>query len=477
MQLRLPNYEARFQKEFEANRAFVVTSDEAISRKLEVRTGGIFDKNLGDVYRTDQDLREYSCTCGVTRGRFYENKNCPECGDPVSETYGADFKRFGWIDIEPYRILTPVAYQLVGKIVGKRTGKLNRILEYNPDYNIDGMVKDRDLNSVDGIGILEFQKRFFEILTPLAAKSGKEDILQFLKENFHCIFTSKIPLLNTFLRPIYISDSQNILSFDSINKSYMKIVRAAKMIKRYKKPSKIVIKSLQIIQTTWGDDLYQTIITTKLSGKEKLIRSQIVGTRMSYSSRMVITSLVDENTAFDSCSVSYKGFLELYTLEILNCMRRGIGSEKFVFNTEFQNLKYLNKVKYSSSFDPDVYAIMDFLVKNHRDGLYVLINRNPTLEFGSIQCFRIMNVDPDPKKLVLKIPLNSLNAMNADFDGDTLNVYALKEKRVAEEFRRKFSTRALTVDRTGDDLYNSDFGLLKDELTNLWSLMEPLQTF
>ena len=75
------------------------------------------------------------------------------------------------------------------------------------------------------------------------------------------------------------------------------------------------------------------------------------------------------------------------------------------------------------------------------------------------------------------IGINKSNAdrlSGADFDGDTLSVYSIKERCVAEEFSAGFNPRNLILNKTSShEIYNSQFGLPKDLCIFLYSFVPP----
>ena len=85
----------------------------------------------------------------------------------------------------------------------------------------------------------------------------------------------------------------------------------------------------------------------------------------------------------DHIVLNYKQFIEIYTLQIINCMMRGIGDIKFKYMTIYELLTYLKTAKYSDKIDEAIYTICEFLIKNHKQGLWVVLNRNPTMDLGS----------------------------------------------------------------------------------------------
>lgn len=64
--------------------------------------------------------------------------------------------------------------------------------------------------------------------------------------------------------------------------------------------------------------------------------------------------------------------------------------------------------------DQRVCEILDALIHNNPEGLQVLINRNPTINYGSIlQMYAIGYTDT----LTMSVPLQILKLLAADFDG------------------------------------------------------------
>jgi len=120
---------------------------------------------------------------------------------------------------------------------------------------------------------------------------------------------------------------------------------------------------------------------------------------------------------------------------------------------------------------------MDYLIKKHADGLWVLINRNPTLSLGSTQTLKIVHVIKDVKSMVLRVPASLLRPMGGDHDGDVLNTYSFKEKCVAEAFKDAFAPSSLVIDKTGANLLNDEFNIFKDVETGLWGFTTPYKEF
>ena len=92
---------------------------------------------------------------------------------------------------------------------------------------------------------------------------------------------------------------------------------------------------------------------------------------------------------------------------------------------------------------------------------------NVTINYGSILCMKIKDVNPDMNDFTLSIPILVLTGLNADFDGDILNIVLLTSKKLKKEFNRVFNPKYnMFVSRT-DGMYNNDYGLLKDQIIGL----------
>ena len=77
---------------------------------------------------------------------------------------------------------------------------------------------------------------------------------------------------------------------------------------------------------------------------------------------------------------------------------------------------YKKWYKAQIQFSQIVYDIIDGLIKDSEEGLPVIINRNPTINYGSVLSMKCIGINKD---FTMSIPLAILKKMGADFDGDT----------------------------------------------------------
>ena len=90
-----------------------------------------------------------------------------------------------------------------------------------------------------------------------------------------------------------------------------------------------------------------------------------------------------------------------------------------------------------------------------------------TINYGSMLCVNIVDVSRELDCYTMKLPIQILTELNADFDGDILNIISLKSKDLKKEFRKAYNPRDnMFISRT-DGQYNRAYGLLKDQLIGL----------
>jgi DNA-directed RNA polymerase subunit beta' len=143
-------------------------------------------------------------------------------------------------------------------------------------------------------------------------------------------------------------------------------------------------------------------ISDMLKGKQGRFRQNLLGKRVDYSGRSVIT--VGPDLKMWQCGLPTKMALELFKPFIM---------KKLVDKDVVYNIKKAKILVEQET--PEVFAILDEVVKEHP----ILLNRAPTLHRLGIQAFEPVLVEGKA------IKLNPLvcHAFNADFDGDQMAVH------------------------------------------------------
>ena len=415
------NADAQYYYELEHKQAVKIIKRESLSfskKVVEAVEGGIYTKEVGSLIDIDAEIKDCACECQNLKGNFFEGQICPICNTVVSKVFLPNLEKMGWIDLENFYVINPEAYALITTVIPK--SKLQKIIniDYSKTLTVEGNIIKPDKitksNQFDNIGLVQFRKHFDKIIRYFAIRKKKEADGEYLISIKNRIFTSKIMVYSSYLRPILISSKRKQTDYDPINKAYSVIATNADILKRNKdRVSKISIPSiLSTIQNTLND-LYKTVINTKLKGKKKITRAQIGGGKMSWSARMVIVPLVDHNFSINSIVISYKAFLELYSLEIINILINNYyPSMKFSQMTPFEIVGYVNMAKYSNVVYEDLYEVMIKMINEHQDGLWCLVSRPPILDLGSGQALRVVDVIKDANSVCMFVPLTSLTSWN-----------------------------------------------------------------
>ena len=89
---------------------------------------------------------------------------------------------------------------------------------------------------------------------------------------------------------------------------------------------------------------------------------------------------------------------------------------------------------------------------------------NRLINYGSFLMMKVVRITDDIKNKTLVIPSNILKPLNADFDGDVLNVFRIIGEYFSKEFSKCLNPRYnLYIDRTNGKI-NMECVPFKDEV-------------
>lgn len=115
-------------------------------------------------------------------------------------------------------------------------------------------------------------------------------------------------------------------------------------------------------------------------------------------------------------------------------------------------------------FSSKVYEIMQYILQKEQP--MILLNRNPTLNYYSMLLLKIRSVKRDFNDYTLSVPLAILPGLNADFDGDVLNIIGLMNAELKYIFR-KFNPVERMIMSRDSGLLNDYFSITKGQLIDL----------
>lgn len=471
-------------KDLSNQHGFIIKEPQQINKALKSEDS-IFSSKFGrSLQDKDPYSNRYSCKYGCTQGAFYAVPNdanwvCPICGTEV-KLVGDDFTYFGWIRLkEKYCVIHPMMYQALAFLIGK--DNLEAIIEPEVELDTDGnpmsnydkrLLKKRNARryrrkaSLDqtyaGIGMLAFRDNFDEIIKYFYRKKpNKKDVYDDIVANRDIVFTHSIPVYTTQLRIAKVENRR--FTFESTNADFNILAKLAAMVNK---------DHLSIYRNTkyqnrllWDMQSKITHLTEEiisiLSGKKGVMRSIISG-RTAFSERSVIVP--NAKLKMDEISLPYFGLALLMEQVIINILQKSY------------NITYAQAYKlwYYATLQVDqrVLDIINNLIKAGK--VRVLINRNPTIFYQSIVYKRVVECTLD---FVMGMDVYTLDGLTADFDGDTLNIKMLYNKRFADECEKIYSPRNAFCISRDDGRMNSSVNIFKDTVINLNGLINLSKEF
>lgn len=336
---------------------------------------GIFSRKYGQTLKDiNPGADRWRCYCGFTHSRFRRNDICPLCEHPV-QYVDDNFQYFGWKILKYDKIIHPTIFKQIEYFIGKN--ELEGILTYHRDNDIDGNILP--FTPIDPshpyteLGMVEFKEKFDEIMEfYLKQKPNKKKYYDFIMKNREKVFIHSIPVFTTLLRPFDI-DGRSLYHEDS-NPKFNMINKLASQLNNIGEKDRSdkeyqINELLKNLQDQYIE-LYAYIVEI-LSTKKGVIR-QLFGGRYNFSSRCVIVA--DNRLRIDQVRLPYKCLVEWLDPQIKNIL---VKSYNMIYN-EAEEFLFKAKVKPNKT----IANIINSIIKSHKDGLPVIINRNPSINYG-----------------------------------------------------------------------------------------------
>ena len=340
-------------------------------------------------------------------------------------------KKFSYINLNAM-IVHPAAYKLLIRIDRRIENFLNTEISYS--LNSDGfMVEDK--NGV--VGINEFIKLF----PKMNLKSGtpqREKIIQVLLDAYKkdSLFIDKLPVIPPNLRPLNIDEDGNMI-LDEINNIYINIIRKASQIKTVGTGSALFDILNFYLQTAVND--HDKFVRTKISKKSGLIRSTMLGKRVDFSARGVITPGPQLNV--NEVGVPLRMAVSLFQPFLIHYL---LYSKKYPYSEDLEIEvklytenelsvdtvdRVIKAIKAGDKIPQKLYDLFFDATQIVMKGRVVLAKRDPALHDGSYRAFTPVLIHGD----VIQICTLQVGGFNADFDGDQMALFHPLTKQAQQE--------------------------------------------
>lgn len=445
-----------------SGRGFIIREPQSSLKKDLKSEYSIYSSKYGSTMQDPNPFDDgYRCQCGAIKGRYYLGVKCELCNKKVKYV-DDDFGFFGWIVLkDPYYIIHPNLFNTIESLIGSK--KLDNILYIEDEKDKNGKSKKRVIKDDEiyaGIGMQEFYRRFDEIIDysykKATNKKAKKEYYDNIKKHRNKIFIQSIPVYTTLLRAFSIVNGEQF-KFEGTNGLYNMLAKIVSDINRdslriYRK-KKNKNQSLYDAQMKLNQ-IYKEIEQI-LSGKKGTFRT-LFGGRYNFTSRDVIVP--NPKLRINEVTLPYIALLELLQQRIINVIQK---TNNIGYNDAYgiwERSKYTRNQR-----------VIDIINTFINKGIRILINRNPTICYGSILCMKVVGMTFD---YTMGIPLQILPHLAADFDGDVLNVHLIINKEFELASIEVFDPANSMYISRNDGLFNNNSNHTKDLLINANSLVD-----
>lgn len=409
------NWDFRAQDDIQSGRGFRITEDGKSDTNTEAGLYSIHSPLYGTDYHDEHSFEDrYSCNCGTYTGKNFNGFMCPKCKSKV-KFIDVDITVTGWIILDREVVINPIYYKKLRTFIGTKI--FPEILKFKEPHDRDP--ENASAGIYDGLGCIEFHERFDEIMMFYLKKNRsnqkKRELFFFIMSRRNQVFTHSIPVYSSHLRPFVIRGTE--IKYSDDDKLFKHIFTNSKMLNdKYELERKITaakkkrnINSVQYLRKenilfsiqSDLDKLWNSSFEL-IKKKTGIIRDKILGGRLDMSARNVIVP--DKDLRPDEIKLGYTTFLELYKLEIISIL---------VNMLDIDHPKAWNMWKDATiNFNEQIYKVMQYMVKNRN--IICEINRNPTINYGSILVMKVKEVIPDINDYTMSLPESVLTLLNAD---------------------------------------------------------------
>lgn len=395
-----------------------VTSLKTMSKK-KFHPNGLFSEQIFG------PIKNYTCQCGKYYGISKSGGTCDQCKVDIVNS-DERRKRFAKITL-PIPVVNPLFYDLLCEVGGKSLkGAIDELMKNEKSLlymDGDEHIVTSNLESVpEKTEVWERTDAIYKLVSDLAHLLSDEiKGWEIIKQNLDNLLLKHVIVLPPDLRPVSKGGAGKQL-MDKINRYYVQILTKKEIMRD---TILDVIKDKNLYYTYFKqiqkdvNELYFRILE-KMAKKEGLIRGNILGKRIDFSGRAVITP--DPTLKLDECAIPYIIILEIFKLPI---------AKKII---ELGKFKLLNKAidyvdKCIDFNSPSLFKVCEEIVKDE----VCILNRQPTLHKLGMLGFKIrLTLDK-----VIKIHPLVCPPFNADFDGDQMAVYIPISEEAKQEIQEK----------------------------------------
>mgnify|MGYP001470646657 CR=1 FL=1 len=352
---------------------------------------------------------------------------------------------YSFIELNCY-VVHPTAYRLLVQRIDRKVEKFLTAEKYFSVTPAGVLIEDE--NGVTGIQ--NFIKLFPKIKFRGETKD-REKLIKVLQDTYKegTLFIRKLPIIPPEFRPTQEIDGRQEL--DPLNNIYLSVLRRSVQI-RSLKPSDALYDVMNAgVQR--GVMEHDDFIRAKIGKKSGIIRGSLLGKRVDFSGRAVIT--VGPAIKINEIGLPLRLAVGLFEPFIIfqvmyvqkeNLERLSTGIKTFLKAevTVDSVKKILRSIKNNDKIPDDLYSLIFEATESAMKDRMVIAKRDPDLHALSMRGFTPVLIRGN----TLQICPLQVKGFNADFDGDQIAVYHPlsdeAQKEIKEKMTRSFSGSSST---------------------------------
>ncbi len=368
---------------------------------------------------------------------------------------------FAYIDLQ-----IQIVHPSVLKILLQLERKIDKFLSTEESFILDSNGRLEE-NEKGITGITEFVKLFPEIKYR-GETSSREKLIQFIEKETkrNTIFINKIPVIPPDLRPA-VKDEGGGWMIDKLNDMYIAIMRRVSQVSSSGSGPLKELLSYALQNSVIDHDTY---VRTKIQKKSGIIRNQMLGKRVDFSGRAVVTPNPKLNIG--EAGVPLRIAVRLFEPFIIHRLlysgvidKENLSREIIDFTgfelTVDSIKRVLKGIKEGDKLPESLYKIFYEATEVSMMNRVVVVKRDPVLQTQSYAAYNPILHSGN----TLELSTLQVGAHNADFDGDEMSVYHPLTDESQREAREKMMR--VTSGTSSDDFA---FGFSKEMWAGLYIL-------
>ncbi len=332
-------------------------------------------------------------------------------------------------------IVHPSAIKILTQLDRKSINFLSAELTFK--LNTSGLLEE----DPDGItGISEFIKLFPEIKFR-GGTTSREKLIKVLNESYKdgTLFISKLPVIPPDHRPAFQEEDGN-WTVDPLNEYYQLIIRRSQQLSSAGSSGPLFNLLHYGLQASVIE--HDSFIRTKVGKKTGIVRDQLLGKRVDFSGRAVITPGPD--LKINEVGLPIKMAVTLFEPFILHQILHGKVVDKDMIQSEIkdyikldvsvESIKLvLKSIKNGDKIPRSLFDLFFEATELSMIGRVILIKRDPVLHSESYRAVKPILTELD----TIQLCTLQVGGFGADFDGDTMAVFHPLTNEAQEEAKDK----------------------------------------